>query len=149
MTSNCAFCDIVAGTAPATIVHRWPDAIAIRPRSGGVNPSHVVIIPRAHIADAGEDPAVAAVVMYRASLVMATMTAANFITSKGAAATQTVFHLHGHVAERWEGDGLPLLWTPQHEARAAVAAAVAAATGQAPGRQGAGGAGDMRLAVAA
>jgi histidine triad (HIT) family protein len=37
----------------------------------------------------------------------------NIITSVGAEATQTVFHLHLHVVPRRFGDGLALPWTGQ------------------------------------
>lgn len=100
-----------AGTAPATIVRTWDDVIAIRPRSGGVNDGHVLVLPRAHVTDAGADPAVSARTMACAAEVMAQHAAANIITSRGAAATQTVFHLHLHVVPRRDGDGLPLPWT--------------------------------------
>jgi histidine triad (HIT) family protein len=122
--NDCAFCAIVAGTASATFEYTWTDAIAIRPRSGGVNDSHLLVIPRVHVADAGEDPEVTAAVMRRAAEVMAERPSANLITSKGKPATQSVFHLHVHVITRTAGDGLPLPWTPQHEVeRAAKAAA--------------------------
>jgi diadenosine tetraphosphate (Ap4A) HIT family hydrolase len=39
--------------------------------------------------------------------------AANFITSAGRDATQTVFHLHIHIVPRHAGDGLALPWTGQ------------------------------------
>src|SRR5438874_1862788 len=29
---NCVFCDIIAGSAPASVLRRWPDVIAIQPR---------------------------------------------------------------------------------------------------------------------
>ncbi|MEU3978362.1 HIT family protein [Streptomyces bacillaris] len=51
--------------------------------------------------------------------------AANLITSKGAEATQSVYHLHVHIVPRRDGDNLPLPWTPQHEARAARTGATA------------------------
>lgn len=35
----------------------------------------------------------------------------NLITSSGAAATQTVPHMHIHYVPRRQGDGLPLPWT--------------------------------------
>lgn len=38
---------------------------------------------------------------------------ANFITSAGPAATQSVFHLHVHLVPRFEDDGLILPWTGQ------------------------------------
>ncbi|MDQ0694249.1 HIT family protein [Streptomyces sp. W4I9-2] len=116
---SCVFCAIAAGDAPATIVREWPDALAIRPR-GGVNGGHVLVLPRVHVEDAGVDIEVTRAVMGRAAELMAELPAANLITSKGEAATQTVFHLHVHVLFREEGDGLPLPWTPQHEARAAA-----------------------------
>ncbi|MGW4381089.1 HIT family protein [Kitasatospora sp. NPDC004531] len=117
MNVSCVFCAIVAGTASAAVVHEWPDAIAIRPRSGGVHPGHLLVIPRVHVADVGADPVVSAAVMARAAELAATLPAANVITSKGTAATATVFHLHIHVVPRADGDDLPLPWTPQHTAR--------------------------------
>ncbi|MEU3400652.1 HIT family protein [Streptomyces filamentosus] len=120
LMKTCVFCAIAAGEAPAVIVREWPDALAIRPRSGGVNASHLLVLPRVHVDAAGTDPEVTAAVMRRAAELMAEHPAANLITSKGAAATQTVFHLHVHVLSRQEDDGLPLPWTPQHTARAAA-----------------------------
>jgi histidine triad (HIT) family protein len=115
--ATCVFCAIVAGKAPATFVRRW-DALgvyAIRPR-GGVHDGHVLVIPAVHVADAGVDPAVSARTMACAAELMAEHPDANIITSKGSAATQTVFHLHIHVVPREQGDGLPLPWTPQQTA---------------------------------
>lgn len=117
---NCVFCAIAAGEAPAVIVREWSDALAIRPQSGGVHDGHVLVLPRVHVADAGTDPEVTAAVMRRAAELVASLPAANLITSKGTEATQTVFHLHVHVVPRAESDGLPLPWTPQHTARAAA-----------------------------
>ncbi|WP_019329396.1 HIT family protein [Streptomyces sp. TOR3209] len=118
---NCVFCAIAAGEAPAVIVREWPDALAVRPRSGGVHPGHVFVLPRVHVEDAGTDPEVTATVMRRAAELMAGHPAVNLITSKGEAATQSVFHLHVHIVPRQEGDRLPLPWTPQHTARPTAA----------------------------
>ncbi|MCL6299515.1 HIT family protein [Streptomyces kronopolitis] len=85
-----------------------------------MNPGHVVVLPRVHVEDAGTDPEVTGAVMRRIAELMAEHPAANLITSKGEAATQSVFHLHVHVVPRQAGDGLPLPWTPQHAARAAA-----------------------------
>ncbi|MEU9405802.1 HIT family protein [Streptomyces sp. NPDC048281] len=119
--TTCVFCSIAAGQAAVTVVREWPDALAVRPRSGGVNEGHLLVLPRVHVADAGSDPDVTASVMRRAAELMAESPAANLITSKGSPATQTVFHLHVHVVPRADGDGLPLPWTPQHTARATAA----------------------------
>ncbi|MET8048262.1 nucleoside 2-deoxyribosyltransferase domain-containing protein [Streptosporangium sp. NPDC005286] len=127
MTAKCIFCEIAGGRASARVVAEWDDAIAFTPRSGGATTGHVIVIPRRHVTDVGVDPAVTGAVMARAAELAARMDAANVITSKGVSATQTVFHLHVHVVPRRPGDGLPLPWTPQHEAAARKAAAEAAA----------------------
>lgn len=114
--STCAFCSIAAGQAPATVLREWDDALAIKPR-GGVNDGHALIIPRVHVADAVEDPAVTGATMTRAAELAAKVGAdLNLITSVGPDATQTVYHLHIHIVPRAAGDGLPLPWTPQQEA---------------------------------
>jgi len=118
--ADCVFCAIAAGRSPAVVVREWPDALAIRPRSGGVNEGHVFVLPRVHVPDAGTDPDVTAAVMRHAAELMAEHPAANIVTSKGRAATQSVDHLHVHVVPREADDGLPLPWTPQHAARAAA-----------------------------
>ncbi|MFB7012306.1 MULTISPECIES: HIT family protein [unclassified Streptomyces] len=116
---GCVFCEIGAGIAPATVVRDWGDVLAIRPRSGGVNEGHLLVIPRTHVEDAGTDPKVSGRVMECAAELMAEHPAANIITSKGDAATQTVYHLHIHVVPRAAEDCLPLPWTPQQTAAAA------------------------------
>jgi histidine triad (HIT) family protein len=108
---SCVFCAIADGRTPAIIIREWPDVIAIRPCDGGVTYGHVLVIPRAHVADAGADPAVAARTMTCAAELMAEHPAANIITSRGSAATQTVFHLNIHVIPRVIDDGLLLPWT--------------------------------------
>ena len=49
MADSCLFCRIVAGEIPATIVHETDETLAFRdvnPRA----PSHILVIPRRHIA---------------------------------------------------------------------------------------------------
>lgn len=102
--SACVFCEIVAGRAPATVVRQWPDALALvttSPYTFG----HVLVVPRVHVRDAAEDPVVTGTVMTRAAQLAAeTMASANILTSWGAQATQTVWHLHVHIVPRVEGD---------------------------------------------
>ncbi|MFI9231330.1 HIT family protein [Streptomyces rimosus] len=115
-STNCIFCRIVAGEAPAEVVARWDDAIAIVPL-GPVTAGHVLVIPAVHVADATENPAVTGATMARAAEYAAGIGGSlNLITSKGKAATQTVFHLHIHVVPRVSDDALPLPWTPQQSA---------------------------------
>jgi diadenosine tetraphosphate (Ap4A) HIT family hydrolase len=122
ISERCVFCQIVAGTAPATVVREWDDALAIKPR-GGVNAGHTLVIPRRHVDNAVVDPAVTALTMARAAELGADLGCdLNVITSVGEQATQTVFHLHIHLVPRTAGDNLPLPWTPQQTGRVAAAA---------------------------
>jgi histidine triad (HIT) family protein len=104
---DCVFCAIVAGIAPATIVRRWPDALAIVPL-GPVVDGHLLVIPTVHVEDYTTDPEVTAVVARRAAEIASHPS--NLITSAGREATQSVFHLHAHVVPRAEDDGLALPW---------------------------------------
>lgn len=116
--TDCVFCQIVAGDAPATVAANWPDAIAIRPLNP-VTPGHVLVIPRAHTRSFIEDPVVSAVAMHRAaefaSLRGFPGEGVNLITSAGEAATQTVFHLHVHLVPRDRDDRLSLPWDVRHD----------------------------------
>ncbi|MFD4457677.1 HIT family protein [Nocardia sp. NPDC058480] len=110
MPDNCVFCQIAAGTAPATIVREWEDAIVIVPL-GPVVDGHVLVIPRRHVQDFTSSPTVTATVMGRAAEYAAHLARpANVITSKGHEATQSVFHLHVHVVPRSADDGLMVPW---------------------------------------
>lgn len=104
----CVFCDIVAGRSPARYYRQWPDVIAIEPRDP-VTDGHLLVIPKAHVNDALEDPAVTASVMHRAAEIGERP--CNLIANCGDAASQTVFHLHVHVVPRRVGDRLTLPWT--------------------------------------
>jgi len=83
-----------------------------------VTPGHFLVVPKRHVAHALESPARAASALSFAGYLANQMdlTACNFITSAGKAATQSVFHLHVHVVPRREGDGLHLPWTGQRKA---------------------------------
>ncbi|MFD7995468.1 HIT family protein [Streptomyces mexicanus] len=111
MTQPCPFCEIVAGRAPATIVREWPEALAIVPLRPVVA-GHVLVIPREHVTDFVADPVVSAHTMYCAAELAGDYLAGamNLITSRGRAATQSVFHLHLHLVPRAEDDGLALPW---------------------------------------
>jgi histidine triad (HIT) family protein len=105
------FCEIVADRAPATIVQKWDDALAIVPLSPVVD-GHTLIIPRRHVVDFTDVPMTSASMMLRAAEFASDRgwEHANMLTSKGRAATQSVFHLHLHVVPRAEDDQLMLPW---------------------------------------
>ncbi|GAA1189055.1 HIT family protein [Streptomyces hebeiensis] len=123
--ADCVFCRIVEGTAPARIVHEDRDTLAFIP----VNPvgdGHVLVVPRRHVRDLWElDDALAAALTTSALRVARGVRAAfrpdglNLINSAGAAATQTVMHLHVHVVARYEGDPMGDFWPPRTATEAA------------------------------
>ena len=109
---SCIFCDIVCGQAPARIVHDDDRTLAfldIFPITRG----HTLVVPKAHARDLRDaDPEDVAAVARTAQLVARALDDAvdpdglNLLQTNGAAAMQTVFHLHVHVLPRWEGDSL-------------------------------------------
>ncbi|MFE4356117.1 HIT family protein [Kitasatospora sp. NPDC056800] len=107
---GCVFCAIAASLAPAQIVARWPDALAIVPLNP-VTDGHLLVLPTSHTPDAAYDPDVTAATMRRAAELAQGAGPANLITSIGPEATQTVAHLHIHLVPRRTHDGLHLPWT--------------------------------------
>lgn len=115
MSWTCVFCDIVAGRAPAEVVREWDESIAFVPLDP-VCPGHVLVVPREHVNDALYAPYITGQTFMRAAE-YAHGIECNLITSCGAAATQTVKHLHVHVVPRRSGDGLKLPWSGQAPGR--------------------------------
>ena len=79
-----------------------------------VVPGHRLFVSPQHVVDASTNPDVTAKV-FAAAAEYARRQGDDFnlITSGGADATQTVFHLHVHYVPRDEGDALTLPWTGQ------------------------------------
>ncbi len=107
---GCEFCAISAGLAPAQVVRRWPETIAIVPLDP-VTAGHVIVLPTRHVPDAAYEPVVTGLTMRRAAELAQSTGAANLITSIGPDATQTAPHLHIHLVPRRAHDGLALPWT--------------------------------------
>lgn len=111
MADSCLFCAIAAGDVPATIVWQDDRALAfadINPQA----PTHVLVIPRKHvanIAEAATDPEAGADLLHGLASVVETLGLTNFRTvfNTGAAAGQSVFHVHAHVLA-----GRTLDWPP-------------------------------------
>jgi histidine triad (HIT) family protein len=83
-----------------------------------VTDGHLLVVPTVHVRDATQDPGVTAFTMAAAAELAKEAGPCNIITSAGAEATQTVFHLHLHIVPRREGDGLTLPWTTQEDTHA-------------------------------
>lgn len=102
--ANCLFCRIGAGEIPAKKVHEDADVIAfndINPQA----PTHVLVIPRRHIAslDAMSDADAATI---GTTVLKATQIARDLhldadgyrlVVNNGEGAGQTVFHIHFHL----------------------------------------------------
>ena len=107
---NCVFCLITKKESPANIVHEWDDCIAFVPINPVVD-GHILVVPKQHVSDALENPAITGAVFIRASELANGQ--CNLITSVGKDATQSIFHLHIHIVPRKEGDNLQLPWSNQ------------------------------------
>lgn len=117
MLSDCVFCRIVRdellpGDHVPAMVAAWDNVVAFIP----INPvvtGHVLVVPKRHVTDTLENPALASVVMERAAQLARTLPGNSWdiITSVGKPATQTVFHLYIHLIPRRDGDGLKLPWS--------------------------------------
>jgi histidine triad (HIT) family protein len=104
MSVECLFCRIVAGEIPATKVHEDDLVVAIRdiaPRA----PTHVLLLPREHVASAAELNEAHAALLGRLFAVAAEIARAEGIVERGYRVTtnvgawggQSVPHLHLHL----------------------------------------------------
>ena len=114
MNPDCLFCKIVAGEVPATIVHETEETLAFRDINPQA-PTHVVVIPRAHVRDAAAlaeaNPALVGAVIATAATVASSEGIVDggyrLVFNTGAGAGQSVFHVHCHLL-----GGRPLTWPP-------------------------------------
>ena len=111
---DCLFCKIVDGDIPADIIHKSETTVAFRDINPQA-PTHVLVIPRKHIAtinDLAPDESEVVGDLYLAAKEIA---ASEGIADEGyravmncnAGAGQTVFHIHLHVL-----GGRGLDWPP-------------------------------------
>ena len=117
--ASCIFCDILSGLAPANFVHQDDLCVAfmdIHP----VNPGHVLVVPRQHVAQFTElEDLSAGRLMQVARRVDAALRGSglkcegvNLFLADGLAAGQEVMHVHLHVFPRFRGDGHHLRFGP-------------------------------------
>ena len=112
--ADCLFCRIVAGEVPATRVHEDDLVIAFRdiaPRA----PTHILLIPRRHIASAADLTEADGPLLGRLFAVAAQIArdegiadgGYRIVTNIGTWGGQTVDHLHLHLM-----GGRPFVWPP-------------------------------------
>jgi len=119
--SDCIFCDILAGKAPASIIVR-DDVMCAFMDIQPVNAGHVLVIPIRHAANLAElDPATGATMFQMAQRIAQALRESdlpcegvNLFLADGALAGQEVFHVHLHVFPRFAGDGFGLRFSPEY-----------------------------------
>lgn len=110
--SECLFCRIVAGEIPSDRVHEDDEVIVFRDIAPQA-PTHVLAIPRRHVASAAEltdDDAPLLGALFTALRHVAAeagLTDYRIVTNVGAGAGQSVFHLHFHLL-----GGRVMSWPP-------------------------------------
>jgi histidine triad (HIT) family protein len=117
ISPGCDFCAIAHGDDSSVEVvceaESWVAFFPLNPAT----PGHTLIIPRVHVADLWEvEPTLGSYLMAAVIKVGRAIESAlspegiNLITSAGATAEQTVFHLHLHIVPRWHRDGFGRIW---------------------------------------
>jgi histidine triad (HIT) family protein len=116
---GCVFCRIMAGDLPSWPVAESERSVAfmdINPATDG----HLLVVPRQHTPDVTTidpddltDVVLLAQRMARQVRERLGASGVNLVQSTGAAAWQTVFHLHVHVIPRYVDDPLVLPWQPR------------------------------------
>ena len=113
MSDSCLFCRILAGEVPATIVDETETTLAFRDIAP-VSPTHVLVIPKQHVADLDEAvrvaPQITADVLARCSAIAESEGLANgyrVVINTRKDGGQQVGHLHAHVL-----GGRPHSWPP-------------------------------------
>jgi histidine triad (HIT) family protein len=111
--SECAFCRIAQGEAPARVVYQDEDVTAFHDRNPRA-PTHILIVPNRHIVGVAqvepEDVAVLGKLFVVARQVAEQEGIVNgyrLVVNNGRLAGQSVFHLHVHLL-----GGRPLSWPP-------------------------------------
>ncbi|QFQ97120.1 histidine triad nucleotide-binding protein [Streptomyces phaeolivaceus] len=109
---DCLFCKIAAGHVPATIVRETETTVAFRDINPQA-PTHILVIPKAHYADAATlataAPELAADILRETRTVAEEdkLESYRIVFNTGTGAGQTVFHAHAHVV-----GGRGLQWPP-------------------------------------
>jgi histidine triad (HIT) family protein len=110
--SDCIFCKIIAGQIPAKLEYQNEHVVAFRDINPQA-PTHILVIPRKHIARLSElgevDHALMGECVRAANHVakQEELTGYRLVVNNGEEAGQTVWHIHWHVV-----GGRPMRWPP-------------------------------------
>jgi histidine triad (HIT) family protein len=119
--ATCIFCKIIKKESPASLVYEDAVCLAfmdIRP----VNPGHLLVIPKKHVASLSELNADECGRLFAAAHKLAAAVresgvrceGVNLHLADGKAAGQEVFHVHAHVFPRFTGDGFGFRFGPEY-----------------------------------
>jgi histidine triad (HIT) family protein len=114
MSSDCIFCKIIKGEAPADFVYKDKDLVAfhnIRPSA----PVHVLVVPVEHIESINaleeKHSAIIAKMILKARDIARQLGIADsgykLVTNVGWGGGQRIFHLHMHLIGGWGKSGAP------------------------------------------
>jgi histidine triad (HIT) family protein len=114
VSTSCPFCRIVAGGAPADVLHETDTVVAfrdLRPQA----PAHILLIPKEHIEDLteiGDEHGTVLVDIVKAAAHLAETEGIHesgwrLVANVGPDAGQSVYHLHFHLL-----GGRPMSWPP-------------------------------------
>jgi histidine triad (HIT) family protein len=118
---NCAFCSIVKGDAPASIVCSDDKVLAFMDNQP-INSGHVLVIPKVHVSQLSElDEDTGGQIFKVAMRVSEGLRRSdvkcegiNLFLADGEATCQEVFHVHLHVIPRFRGDGFGVRFGPHY-----------------------------------
>jgi histidine triad (HIT) family protein len=118
--SDCVFCEILAGTSPASFTYQDDTVVAfmdIQPITNG----HMLVVPREHAALMSEVNETVAMRTFRvarrlSAILRGTLGAegVNLFVADGEAAFQDVPHFHVHVIPRYPKDGFGLTFPARY-----------------------------------
>ncbi len=114
MADDCIFCKIAAGSIPSTSVYADDEFYAFRDIHPAA-PTHILVIPRRHIArvddaDAGDESLLGRLILTANGIARQeglVDSGFRLVVNSGEGAGQSVFHLHLHIL-----GGRPMGWPP-------------------------------------
>lgn len=133
-SDQCIFCDIIAGSSPATIIAESSQALAfLTLTDSALSAGHTLVVPKRHclgVLEATSESRAAVVELCSvigSAMVKARLgTGVNLLSACGPGSDQSVAHWHVHVVPRCNGDGVDT-WPETNSAVTAIDQAAAGA----------------------
>jgi histidine triad (HIT) family protein len=112
---QCFYCGIIKGIIPSSIVYSDEKVVAVLDAEP-VNPGHVEIFPKTHIAQLSDLDEETGALMFKTAMRIADALSQssvkcegiNLLLADGKAASQHIMHVHLHVIPRFAGDNFEI-----------------------------------------